>query len=57
MSKYTFTIPYIQETFDHEDMGFELEEWEALSDSDKQNAAEEYAQELFDSITYNLEQQ
>lgn len=55
MTKYIFTVPYTVEEFDYEDMGFKLEEWEKLTPNERQNAAEEHAQLLFDSIDYNLE--
>lgn len=57
MSTYVFIVPQTHETFTHLDMGFTLEEWDALSEKEKQDAAEEHAQELFESICYDLHQQ
>lgn len=56
-TKFNFSVAAYEEEFDYQDMGFDLKGWEYLSEDEKQDAAEEYAQELFDSIGYNLEHQ
>jgi hypothetical protein len=48
MTKVTLTVYHYSEEFTHEDMGYDDEGWEALSESEQQTAIEEYAQDSFE---------
>ena len=56
MTKVTITVYRWSKEFTHEDLGYDDEDWESLSESERQEAIEEYAQDRFEqSVQYYIE--
>jgi hypothetical protein len=48
MTKVTFTVYHYTEDFTHEDIGFDDEDWNSLTEDEKQEQIESYAQTVFE---------